>query len=344
MTQIKDRLECPGLHLEIRKGTRVQARDYCCKDDTRIPSTETVHLGKFRTRQGHRTDVEQVADAILDGATESQIGELYPSQYLRMSTHVRRLINLQNQKNLNRYRKVDVHVLWGQTRSGKTRQVFDRHGPENVFKVTINEAGKLWFDGYSGQKVLLLDEFYGQLRVNALQNLLDNYCAQYEIKGGTIVSNWDTIYITSNCNPDLWYSQWSSIPVAVKHSISERFTTITELKRARKQKKIRKFSEIPTLSEWRGFSITPATSESRIPISKAAKRRRRRQRRKLRLVKGSKGITSTHSDTKNPAIVLPVIDNGRIQSEQEDQREEWAQQEENQGSHESAEDFDFIFD
>lgn len=57
MRQVKDRIESPkAANLELRKGTRIQARDYCSKEETRVPGTETVHLGVFTTKQGHRTD------------------------------------------------------------------------------------------------------------------------------------------------------------------------------------------------------------------------------------------------------------------------------------------------
>lgn len=232
MNSVRQQLNGVQCHLEKRKGTRAQAAGYCQKKDSADPRRPVVELGKMETRQGHRSDIEQVADLILsNNCSEEDVALALPTQYLKMSTHIRRLINVRNRKKLNKHRKVDVHVLWGETRSGKTRRVFDTHSPEDVFKVRITESGKLWFDGYAGQPVLLLDEFYGQLRVNQLQELLDNYVSQWEIKGGFIVSNWNTIYITSNCHPAAWYSQWRSIPARVCESIEERINTITFMKR-----------------------------------------------------------------------------------------------------------------
>lgn len=122
-----------------------------------------------------------------------------------------------------------MHVIHGDTRSGKTRYIYTKHGCHNVFTVKVNSSGKLWFDGYNGQKVLLLNEFYGQLRAGALLDLLDNYRQTIEVKGSSTVSNWDTVYITSNCSPTHWYNYYENIPLKVEQAIFARIDSITEL-------------------------------------------------------------------------------------------------------------------
>lgn len=87
----------------------------------------------------------------MTGATEADVADAFPVVYLRCSSHIRRLINVQARKTLNQYKKIDVHVLWGDTGAGKTRTVMQRHGEQNVFVPIYSEsAGKFWFDGYTG--------------------------------------------------------------------------------------------------------------------------------------------------------------------------------------------------
>lgn len=289
ISQVKARLNDNTLHSEKRKGTREQARDYTMKDDSpwyetnypewnehggRIPGTTPVTLGAFRSKQGQRTDMDQVTDLIKDGASELDLFESCPSQYLKYSTGIRRARALYARKRCNKYKPIDVHVIYGPTRSGKTRFVYDRHGPQNVYIPTYSaSANKFWFDGYDGQKVLLINEFYGQARTSVMQELLDHYRIQVETKGGTTVSNWDHIYITSNCHPDDWYTGWSTIPDAVRDSFCERIKTVTQLKN-KKGKITKTWSDCPSLIKTKSGgapSITPTTYVPRTPISTVQK-------------------------------------------------------------------------
>lgn len=284
LSQVKSRLDDQGLHAESRKGSRVQARDYCMKDGgawydshypewethgSRIEGSECIELGTFKSTQGHRTDLDQMTEKINSGATEYEIFKSCPSQYLKYSTGCRRARALIQSKMVNQYiPNLKVHVIYGDTRSGKTREVLERCGYENVFVPIYSEsASKFWFDGYDGQKVLLINEFYGQARTSMMQQLLDHYRMRIESKGNMVISNWDTIYITSNCHPKDWYSGWANIPVEVMDSFVERISTITHKKRPKRlMKKI--WDDIPSFGKKkqlrmkkRGSSITPATSE-----------------------------------------------------------------------------------
>lgn len=253
ITQVKQRLQDNTLHSEQRKGTRHQARDYCLKDDSpffavnypewadhghRIPGTEPVQLGTFRCKQGHRTDLDQVTDAIKDGKSEAEIFEACPSQYIKYSTGIRRARNLKGRSRLNKYHPITVHVLWGDTRSNKTRTVLDKYGPQNVYTPIYSaSAQKFWFNDYDGQKILLINEFYGQARTAIMQQLLDHYRMSVESKGDTVISNWDKIYITSNIHPKDWYNSWANIPDKVQESFIERISTIKFMKSRKKIKK-----------------------------------------------------------------------------------------------------------
>lgn len=91
---VKSRLQDQTLHAEKKRGTRKQAREYCMKDDTRVIGTDYVCLGLFKTIQGDRSDITQLKDFIETGVTEADVAEAFPVAYLRMSTGIRRLINV----------------------------------------------------------------------------------------------------------------------------------------------------------------------------------------------------------------------------------------------------------
>lgn len=224
--QVKRALESTSIHLEPRKGTRNQAYAYACKEDTRVIGTEPVYLGVFDTKQGYRSDLAMVTDLVRSGANEREIMEQCPTQHIKYTRGIQRQIYLRNQHRVNAHRKVDVHVIWGDTRTGKTRFVYDKFGPANVYTAKFNENGKLWMNGYSGQKVLLINEFYGQARLGFMLELLDNYVQQLETKGGFIVTQWDTVYITSNKHPQDWYDT-EKIPLKPLAALAGRFKSVT---------------------------------------------------------------------------------------------------------------------
>lgn len=62
-----------------------------------------------------------------------------------------------------------------------------------------------WWDGYSGQHTVIIDEFYGQLRWSFVLQLLDRYPLRVETKGGCVPFVSRRIIITSNREPSQWY-------------------------------------------------------------------------------------------------------------------------------------------
>lgn len=244
LTQLKQRLGDEALHAEIRRGCRVDARNYAIKEDTpwfdanypqwaasgaRLVGTDAVEIGRFATNQGTRSRLDGAKDLIDEEATELEIFEAFPDVYLRYSTGIRRARALKAQSRCNKYKPIEVNVIYGDPGSGKTRSIYEIEGEENCYIPTYSaSANKYWFDGYDGHKVLVINEFYGQCRTSIIQNLWDNYRIQVETKGGLTVSNWDKIYVTSNVHPKEWYHSWETVPKSVEDSIIRRINTITK--------------------------------------------------------------------------------------------------------------------
>jgi hypothetical protein len=87
--------------------------------------------------------------------------------------------------------------IWGSTGIGKSRWIRTNHPG------FFNKSQNKWWDGYSGEKVVLIDDF--DHSGNALGHLLkiwaDCYSFTAEIKGGTIKPVVDTFIITSQYTP-----------------------------------------------------------------------------------------------------------------------------------------------
>lgn len=185
----------PRAHFEQRQGTAAQASAYCSKED------KAAYVYGQISAPGTRTDLETLATQISSGLSRRELAEVNPVAILQYARGVDALQSLLSKPRSADTPK-DVSVYHGSTGTGKTRTAFEQHpdaymwGPEN---------GK-WFNGYDGHKVVIMDEFRGQLPFGFLLRLLDRYPMQVETKGGMVQFVADTIIITSPKHPELWYS------------------------------------------------------------------------------------------------------------------------------------------
>lgn len=91
--------------------------------------------------------------------------------------------------------------------SGKTSGVYKRHAGDQVFCLALSNGTTTWWDGYRGQPVILIDEFEGEgISWATLKQITDPWFnATVPVKGGFVALTADTIYISSNKEPELWY-------------------------------------------------------------------------------------------------------------------------------------------
>lgn len=97
-------------HMETRRGTAQQASDYCKKDGT------FIEWGQ-RSEQGERTDLQQVAEAVIAGVTLLDIAMNYPVQFIKFHKGIQAL---QCKLIEPRCTTPTVRVFWGGTGTGKS--------------------------------------------------------------------------------------------------------------------------------------------------------------------------------------------------------------------------------
>lgn len=180
--------ECPRGHFERRKGTAKQASDYCEKEDT-----NPYKRGEI-SQQGKRTDLEEVADMIEDGATNRDVAMAYPSQYVRYHKGIHALRSA-----LSMPRSEKPHVVWvfGPTGCGKTRMATEQGC------VYIKDNTK-WWDGYTPgvHTRIVVDDFDAhEWNFRNFLRLTDRYEFQGETKGGYVQINSPEIWITCEFAP-----------------------------------------------------------------------------------------------------------------------------------------------
>jgi len=94
-------------------------------------------------------------------------------------------------------------VFWGRTGTGKSKRAWEEAGMDAYAK---NPRSKFW-DGYTGQRHVVIDEFRGAIDIAHLLVWLDRYPVCVETKGSGYPLCAETIWITSNLPPWMWYPE-----------------------------------------------------------------------------------------------------------------------------------------
>jgi len=227
------------ISLRVSLGSAENNRVYCSKGDQPKKEWEELkengpNYGKnaivwscgIMPVQGIRTDIHALRDACETAVALSDIitddNVVVPlAKYQRFAQMVHTAaLKLRTRE----FRKLQVIVHWGKTGTNKTRIPYEMGA--FVWEPSTPE----WWDGYDGEEILLIDEFYGQLKPARLLHLLDGYQQRLPIKGGFTYANWTTVYITSNVPPESWYKD---IPEEVKIALARRITRIEEFSKKR---------------------------------------------------------------------------------------------------------------
>lgn len=191
----------PGAHFERRRGNHQQAKEYCMKADTRVDGPwEYGDDSQIPTGPGQRGDLTEFRDAVRGGARDQDLLDSHLAEmarYPRLATAVRLAMPAP------RRRGVQVRLFWGAAGTGKTRLAYEEY--PDLYMVPLQQSRSLWFDGYQGQSVILLDEFSGQMALDSLLRLLDEHPCQVPVKGGYVALRNATFVITSNSHWSSWY-------------------------------------------------------------------------------------------------------------------------------------------
>lgn len=189
ITGFKKMCEQKDMHVEIRKGTREQARDYCKKEG------RWEEYGKWIKGQGHRSDLEAVAKSLVNGEkTLENVMEEEPVLYCKYRNGLKDLSGLGLKKSTKNFREVEVIVMSGPTGCGKTRSAVAMS--EDYYK--IEGEALQWFDGYAGEECLVIDEYNNDVGITKMLNLLDGYQLRLATKGSFTYAKWTKVVITTN--------------------------------------------------------------------------------------------------------------------------------------------------
>lgn len=205
------RLEHKCLHWD---GERFGGRDagdrmryYCSKENGRLVGP--WEGGEYKdNEQGARSDLRDFAERLAKGENLRDLARERPDTYVRFGRGFEALADLIDEPSLDPIER-EVIVVVGASGSGKTHWVKAtcKARGESCYQVPVNFAGgSFWLDGYRGQPNALLDDFNGGVPVEALLRLLHGWEERVPVKGRHTIWRPRNVYITTNLEPERWYS------------------------------------------------------------------------------------------------------------------------------------------
>jgi len=202
MSAVKTTLQLDRLHLENSKGTGPQNKEYCSKDGDLL-----LEIGSLKPTGGGNTRASILDDRltslknVLDDG--GKLEDCWEQDFSAMVRYGRGIYEYAMLKGVTRT-PPKVTVLTGSPGTGKTFYCYE-HARLFAENDIWSYPGQGWFDGYSGQKCALFDDYRGDLPLELFLKVLDRYPIRVPVKGG--FRNWNPIwiFITSNVDWDSWY-------------------------------------------------------------------------------------------------------------------------------------------
>ena len=197
----------PTAHIEKAYGTAKENRDYIRKEGkwAEDRKAETSVDGSFiewgtLPQEGEEKNprMYKLLQNVKDGLTTMDIINESPS----LAFKVRDIDTLRQTCLYDRFRRenrsIEVRYLYGASGSGKTRSIFANHPIEDICRITDYGRNGVRFDAYTGQDVLVFEEFSSQIPIEDMLNFLDIYPINLPARYHDRVACYTKVYITSN--------------------------------------------------------------------------------------------------------------------------------------------------
>lgn len=210
---VKNYLQDKTAHVESRKGTREEAINYVKKEDSRLDGTSFQEYGELSQlkRTCNKSSLEEAIE-LLKISDINTVAEAFPVIFVKNGRGLRDLKTELDLKCEKEKPEIDVIIIWGDAGTGKSlyaKQMTREFGMK-AWELSPNSGteNSLWFDGYNGEDVLIINDFEGKMiKHRTFLDMCDFGVRQWQVKGqkGGVAGTWKKVIITSNYDPQTWY-------------------------------------------------------------------------------------------------------------------------------------------
>jgi hypothetical protein len=189
-----------SVSVRVALGTIEQNKEYCKKEGN------YKELGYF-VRKGQR--LQGIVENFEAGNTIQDIFMNDEKKYLKFHAGIDKIYSSMEHSTYSGVKRTMRNfIIWGDSGLGKTTSIHNKHGLENCYVLgNPNGDNKCW-NGYTGQKVLILDEFYSWIMLSEMLRLLDGLPYQCRMLGKSEYAKFTYIYLTLNEDPlDVLYPE-----------------------------------------------------------------------------------------------------------------------------------------
>lgn len=195
-------------HLTLAKGSDAENEEYCSKEDSRAPGGEVVRFGECTSSsRGSRKDIHALRDSVLGGSTFLDLvrdDDLLPV-VARHMPFTNRLLQEASRPILRP--NLRVTFCYGPPGAGKSTCAGLFKDVESTYCYDANSSGRFW-DGYTAQPKLILDEFSGHVLTPTMFNrICDRGPVKIDVKHGAHYLAAEDIRVTANYLPHQWWSE-----------------------------------------------------------------------------------------------------------------------------------------
>lgn len=225
-----------GAHIEAVKGSNEDNYNYVRKIGEKYADKQETNLSdtfeEFGTlpadRKAGNSLFAEIFEMIENGSSDYEILTTFPSALKSIESIRKTRQILEEEKVKNIFRHLTVYYYWGKTGTGKTRTIMEKHGYDNVYRVTNYEYP---FDNYNGQKVILFDEFRSSLKIGDMLTYLDGYPIMLPCRYSNKVALFDTVYFATNIPIEEQYENVQTYEPETYKAFLRRIHEIKEIKK-----------------------------------------------------------------------------------------------------------------